>query len=66
MITTSQNVDIIDVGIIFFLGGGHQHKAAGLKIKLNRIKMVATASYSVTIVLWKMTAFPICRAIDKR
>ena len=37
----------------------HTHKAAGLKIKLNKIKMVATASHSVTIVLWKETAFPL-------
>jgi len=37
----------------------HQHKAAGLKIKLSKIKMVATASHSVTIVLWKETAFPL-------
>jgi len=37
----------------------HQHKAADLKIKLSKIKMVATASYSVTIVLWKETAFPL-------
>jgi len=35
------------------------HKAAGLKIKLSKIKMVATASYLVTIVLWKETAFPL-------
>jgi len=35
----------------------HQHKATGLKIKLSKIKMVATASYSVTTVLWKETAF---------
>jgi len=37
----------------------HQHKAAGLKIKPSKIKMVATASHSVTIVLWKETAFPL-------
>ena len=28
--------------------------------------MVATASHSVTIVLWKETAFPLWRAMDKR
>ena len=28
--------------------------------------MVATAIYSVTMVLWKETAFPLCRAIEKR
>jgi len=28
--------------------------------------MVATAIYSVTTVLWKETAFPLCRAIEKR
>ena len=28
--------------------------------------MVATAIYSVTIVLWKETAFPLCIAIEKR
>jgi len=26
--------------------------------------MAATAIYSVTIVLWKETAFPLCRAMD--
>ena len=41
------------------MGGGHQHKATGMKIKLSKIKMVATASYSVSIVLWKETAFPL-------
>jgi len=28
--------------------------------------MVATAIYSVTMVLWKVTAFPLCRAMEKR
>jgi len=28
--------------------------------------MVATAIYSVTMVLWKETAFPLCRSIEKR
>ena len=28
--------------------------------------MVAMAIYSVTVVLWKETAFPLCRAIEKR
>jgi len=28
--------------------------------------MVATAVYSVTMVLWKETAFPLCRAIERR
>jgi len=28
--------------------------------------MVATAIYSVTMVLWKETAFPLCRATEKR
>ena len=28
--------------------------------------MVATAVYSVTMVLYKETAFPLCRAIEKR
>jgi len=28
--------------------------------------MVATADYSVTIVLWKETAFPLCRVIERR
>ena len=28
--------------------------------------MVATAIYSVTIVLWKETAFPLCRAVERR
>ena len=28
--------------------------------------MVATADYSVTMVLWKETAFPLCRAIERR
>jgi len=36
--------------IIIVIFWAHQHKAAGLKIKLSKIKMVATASYSVTIV----------------
>ena len=27
--------------------------------------MVATAIYSVTMVLWKETAFPLCRAMEK-
>jgi len=35
--------------------------------KLENYKiMVATAIYSVTMVLWKETAFPLCRAIEKR
>ena len=46
----------LNIIIIFW---AHQHKAAGLKNKLSEIKMVATASYSVTIVLWKETAFPL-------
>jgi len=28
--------------------------------------MVAKADYSVTMVLWKETAFPLCRAIERR
>jgi len=28
--------------------------------------MVSTAIYSVTMVLWKETAFPLCTAIEKR
>ena len=28
--------------------------------------MVATAIYSVTMVLWKETAFPLCRAVERR
>jgi len=28
--------------------------------------MVATAIYSVTVVLWKETAFPVCRAMERR
>jgi len=28
--------------------------------------MVAAAIYSVTMVLWKETAFPLCRAVEKR
>ena len=28
--------------------------------------MVATAIYSVTMVLWKETAFPLCRAMEKQ
>ena len=28
--------------------------------------MAATAIYSVTMVLWEETAFPLCRAIEKR
>jgi len=28
--------------------------------------MVATAIYSVTMVLWKETTFPLCRAMEKR
>jgi len=47
---------VIIVIIIFW---AHQHKAAGLKIKLSKIKMVTTASHSVTIVLWKETTFPL-------
>jgi len=42
--------------LLLLLFWAHQHKAAGLKIKLSNIKMVATASHSVTIVLWKETA----------
>jgi len=30
----------------------HEHKAAGLKIKLSKIKMVAAASHSATIVYY--------------
>jgi len=28
--------------------------------------MIATAIYSVTMVLWKETAFPLCRATERR
>ena len=28
--------------------------------------MVATAIYSVTMVLWKETAFPLCRVMERR
>jgi len=28
--------------------------------------MVAMAIYSVTMVLWKQTAFPLCRAMERR
>jgi len=28
--------------------------------------MVATAIYSVTMALWKETAFPLCRAMERR
>jgi len=28
--------------------------------------MVATAIYSVTMVLWKETTFPLCRAMERR
>ena len=28
--------------------------------------MVATAIYSVTMVLWKETAFPVCRTMERR
>jgi len=28
--------------------------------------MAATAIYSVTMVLWKETAFPLCRAMERR
>ena len=48
---------VVGSSIIIILGV-HQHKAACLKIKLSKIKTVATASHSVTIVLWKETAFP--------
>jgi len=44
--------------LLLFLGA-HHHKAAGLKIKLSKIKMVAMVPYLVTIVLWKETAFPL-------
>jgi len=46
----------------------HQHTAAGRKTRLdiqNNI-MVATAIYSVTMVLWKETGFPLCRAMERR
>jgi len=42
--------------IIIIIFGAHQHKAAGQKIKLNKIKMVTMASHSMTIVSWKETA----------
>jgi len=51
--------------LLLFLGA-HHHKAAGLKTKLSKIKMVAKVPYLVTIVLWKETAFPLWRAIQKR
>ena len=44
----------------------HQHKTAGMKIKLSKIKMVAMVSHLVTTVLWKETTFPRWRAMDKR
>jgi len=34
-------------------------QATDLKTKLSKIKIVATASHSVTIALWKETAFPL-------
>ena len=45
--------------LLLLLFWAHQHKATGLKIKLSKIKMVATASHSVTIVLWKETTYPL-------
>jgi len=35
----------------YYFFGAHQHKAAGLKLKLSKIKIVAMASHSVTIVV---------------
>ena len=40
---------------LYYYSWVHQHKEAGLKIKLSKIKTVATAPYSVTIMLWKET-----------
>jgi len=44
----------------------HQHKAAGRKTRLDMQNYVATAIFPVTMVLWKETAFPLCRAIKRR
>jgi len=45
------------LNLIIIIFWAHQLKAAGLKIKLSKIKIIATVSHSVTIVLWKETAF---------
>jgi len=57
---------IIIIIILFFISMAHQHKTAGMKIKLSKIKMVAMVSHLVTTVLWKETTFPRWRAMDKR
>ena len=38
-------------------------KATGMKTRLDKVKVVASALYSVTMVLWKETAFPLSRAM---
>ena len=36
------------------------------KLDLTYRIMIATAIYSVTMVLWKETAFPLCRTMERR
>ena len=40
-----------------------QCKATGMKTRLDKVKVVASALYSVIMVLWKETAFPLWRAM---
>jgi len=53
--------------IIIIIIKAQQHKAAGKKTRLDyKIKMIRTAVYSVTMVLWKETTFPVCRSMERR
>jgi len=49
--------------LLFF---AHQHKAAGVKIEAKQMRWLQWRFHSVTIVLWKETAFPLWRAMDRR
>jgi len=52
--------------IIIIVILAHQHKAVGRKTTLDIQNYAATVIYSVTMVLWKETAFPLWRAMERR
>jgi len=65
MIGTINIVVVIIIIIIIILSPPAKSRQPGKLGQTYKI-MVATAIYSVTMVLWKETAFPLCRAMERR
>ena len=57
-------VVVVVVVVVFFKPTSTKPQAG--KLGQTYKIMVATAIYSVTMVLWKETAFPFCRAMERR